>query len=253
MEQKQAKASKSQQKPANGTPPMQEPIERSSRHWAAKAVVQRDHRSLTAQGNSRRGSSTWVRQDCNISRKHHGGALASRDRRRPKKHFSFLQLYIPQATYGKAIIVLGAYGTSQHTVPSSYVGRADVGTLVWVTMVGLHMILYDSHRYSNWSLNSLLLSYVKWWHRGYLHNQVLFTNLAIHSEVLSKISWAINSSLSLTVCQCSCSTTGNSAISNQPEAGLIMVRAIKSICELSLPLRVYGPMRSTHKHSQGIV
>jgi hypothetical protein len=30
-----------------------------------------------------------------------------------------------------------------------------------------------------------------------------------------------------------------------------MVRAIKSICELSLPLRVYGPMRSTHEHSQG--
>jgi hypothetical protein len=28
-----------------------------------------------------------------------------------------------------------------------------------------------------------------------------------------------------------------------------MVRAMKSICKLSLPLRVYGPMRSTHKHS----
>ncbi len=32
-----------------------------------------------------------------------------------------------------------------------------------------------------------------------------------------------------------------------------MVRAIKSICKFSLPLRVYGPMRSTHKHFQGFV
>jgi hypothetical protein len=81
----------------------------------------------------------------------------------------------------------------------------------------------------------------------------MFTSLTTHSEVLSKISSAINSSLPLTVCQCSCSTKGSSAISNQLEARLIMVRAIKSICKLSLPLRVYGPMRSTHKHSQGFV
>ncbi len=81
----------------------------------------------------------------------------------------------------------------------------------------------------------------------------MFTNLAKHSEVLSKISSAINSSLLLTVCQRSRSTTGNSAILNQLEAGLIMVRAIKSICKLSLPLSVYGPMRSTHKHSHGFV
>ncbi len=89
---------------------------------------------------------------------------------------------------------------------------------------------------------------------GYLHNQVLFTNLAIHSEVYSKIPSAIRSSLLLTICLGSCLTTGSSTISNQLEAGLIMVRAIKSICKLSLPsLRVYRPMRSTHKHSQGFV
>jgi hypothetical protein len=70
-----AKARKSQQKASKWHPPMQEPIERSSQHWAAKAV-QCDHGSLTAQGNSRRGSSTWVRQDCNIGGKHHGRALA---------------------------------------------------------------------------------------------------------------------------------------------------------------------------------
>jgi hypothetical protein len=75
----------------------------------------------------------------------------------------------------------------------------------------------------------------------------------MRSEVLSKISSAMNSSLPLTVCQRSCSTMGSPAISNQLEAGSIMVRAIKSICGLSLPLRVYGSMRSTHKHSQGLV
>ncbi len=123
----------------------------------------------------------------------------------------------------------------------------------FLTMVGIHVIPSDSHRYLKCSLNSLPLSYIKQRHRGYLHNQVLLANLAICYEVLSKISSAINSSLPLTVCQCSCSTTGNSAISNQLEVGSIMVRATKSICELSLPLRVYGPMRSTHKHSQGIV
>jgi hypothetical protein len=117
----------------------------------------------------------------------------------------------------------------------------------------LCLIPYDSHRYLKWSVNSLPLSYIKWRHHGYLHNQVLFTNLAIRSKVLLKISSAINSSLPLTVCQCNHSTTGNSARLNQLEVGLIMVRAIKSIYKLSLPLRVYGPMRSTHKHSHGIV
>ncbi len=82
----------------------------------------------------------------------------------------------------------------------------------------------------------------------YLHNQVL-----LRSQVLSKISSAINSSLPLTVCRRSCSTMGNSAISNQLEVGSIMVKAIKSICELSLPLSVYGPIRLTHKHSHGFV
>ena len=45
---------------------------------------------------------------------------------------------------------------------------------------------------------------------------------------------------------------GNSTTSSQLEAGSIMVRAIKSIDKLSLPLRVYGPMRSTHRASQGV-
>jgi len=41
---------------------------------------------------------------------------------------------------------------------------------------------------------------------------------------------------------------GNSTTSSQLEVGSIMVRAIKSIDEPSLPLRVYGPMRSTHRY-----
>ncbi len=44
---------------------------------------------------------------------------------------------------------------------------------------------------------------------------------------------------------------GSSRTSSQLEAGSIMVRAKKSIDEPSLPLRVYGPMRSTHRASQG--
>jgi hypothetical protein len=75
----------------------------------------------------------------------------------------------------------------------------------------------------------------------------------MHSEVLPKILSAIGSSLPLTVCLHNWVTTGSSAISNQLVVGSIMVRAIKLTCELSLPLRVYGPMRSTHKHSHGLV
>jgi hypothetical protein len=75
----------------------------------------------------------------------------------------------------------------------------------------------------------------------------------MQSKVLSKILLAVCNSLPLTVCLRNWVFRGSSAISNQPEAGLIMVRAIKSICELSLPLRVYGLMRSTHIHSQGLL
>ncbi len=41
-------------------------------------------------------------------------------------------------------------------------------------------------------------------------------------------------------------TVGSSTISNQLVAGLIIVRHMKSILEQSLPLRVQGPMKSTH-------
>ncbi len=67
-------------------------------------------------------------------------------------------------------------------------------------MVGLRFIPYDLQRYSKCSLNSLLLLYIKCQYCGYLHNQVLFTNFAVQSELLSKISSAINSSLLLTFC-----------------------------------------------------
>ena len=46
---------------------------------------------------------------------------------------------------------------------------------------------------------------------------------------------------------------GGSTTSNQLEAGSIMVRAMKSIDEPSLPLSVYGPTRLTHKASHGVL
>jgi hypothetical protein len=75
----------------------------------------------------------------------------------------------------------------------------------------------------------------------------------MQSELLSKIFLAISSSFPLPVFLPNWVTTGSSTILNQLEAGLIMVRAMTSICELSLPLRVYGPTRLTHKHSQGLL
>ena len=44
----------------------------------------------------------------------------------------------------------------------------------------------------------------------------------------------------------------NSTISKQLVAGLMIVMHIKSICDLFLPLRLYGPMRSTHNDSHGM-
>ncbi len=121
----------------------------------------------------------------------------------------------------------------------------------FLTVVGLCFIPYESHRCSKCNLNSEPLLYVIYRHLGYRLYQVLFTNFAIRSELLSKMSsdW---SSLPLTFIFHSHLTKGSSTISNQLEAGSIMVRAIKSICKPSLPLIVYGPIRSTHKHSQGV-
>jgi hypothetical protein len=97
------------------------------------------------------------------------------------------------------------------------------------------------------------LSYIKWRHRGYLHNQILLTNLAIWLDDLSKISSLLTFSLPLTSMVVSCSTSGNSTISNQLEVGSIMVSAMKSTAEPSLPLRVYGLTRSTHSASHGVL
>ena len=80
-----------------------------------------------------------------------------------------------------------------------------------------------------------------------------FYLLAKLLELLSKISSNFSSSLPLMFIVCSLLTKSSSTILNQLEAGSIMVRAIKSICELSLPLIVYRPIRSTHKHSQGVL
>ncbi len=75
----------------------------------------------------------------------------------------------------------------------------------------------------------------------------------MHSEPLSKILLAVSSSLLLAVCCPNQVTMGSSTISNQLEVGSIMVRAMKSICKSYLPLQVYEPIRSTHKHSQRLL
>ena len=59
-------------------------------------------------------------------------------------------------------------------------------------------------------------------------------------------------SLPLTSLVVSWLTSGNSTILNQLEEGSIMVSAIESIADPSLPLSVYGPMRSTYKAFHGV-
>ncbi len=122
------------------------------------------------------------------------------------------------------------------------------GFLIVVGLRCMHEPYYDS----KCNLNSDPLSYIKQRHLGYLHNQILLTNRLIRSDNLSKISSSIVLSLPLTFLVVTLVIVGNSMISSQLEAGSIMVRAIKSIDEPSLPLRVYGPNRSAHRASQGV-
>ncbi len=112
---------------------------------------------------------------------------------------------------------------------------------------------YESHNISKCNLNSDPLLYIKYWHLGYLHNQILLTNRLIRSDDLSKICSLIVLSSPLTILVINCMIVGISTTLNQLEAGLIMVRAMKSIDKPSLPLSVYGPTRSTHKASHGVL
>ena len=119
--------------------------------------------------------------------------------------------------------------------------------------VGLCLIPYESHRYLKFNLNSLPLSYTKYQRLGYLLNQNLLANSAMQYELLLKISLHASNSLPSAVIVLSHWTRGNSTISNQLDARSIMVRAMKSITEPSLPLRVYGPKKSTHIVLHGVV
>ncbi len=99
-----------------------------------------------------------------------------------------------------------------------------------------------------------------YWLCGYLLNEVLLTDVPIVADYLSKYSCLCCICLSLPLCpfvplgiSSSCCDVSNSTISNQLVAGLIIMMHIKSITVLSLPLRVYGSMRSTHNASQGVV
>jgi hypothetical protein len=46
----------------------------------------------------------------------------------------------------------------------------------FLIVVGLRFMPYESHNVSKCNLNSDPLSYIKYWHLGYLHNQILLTN-----------------------------------------------------------------------------
>jgi len=118
---------------------------------------------------------------------------------------------------------------------------------------GLRFMPFESHNVSKCNLNSDPLSYIKYRHCRYLNNQILSTNRLIWSDDLSKISSLITFSLPLTVLVINRVIVGNSTTSNQLEAGLIMVRAMKSIDDPPMPLSVYRPTRSTHKASHGVL
>ncbi len=123
----------------------------------------------------------------------------------------------------------------------------------FLIVVGLGFMPYESRNVSKCNLNSNPLSYIKYWHLGYLHNQILLTNWLIQSDDLSKICSLIVLSLPFTFLVINRMIVGNSTASNQLETGSIMVRAMKSIDEPSLPLSVYGPTRLTHKASYGLI
>ena len=123
----------------------------------------------------------------------------------------------------------------------------------FLAVVGVRLMPYESHDVSKCNMNSDLLLYIKYRHREYLHNKILLTNRLIRSDDLLKISSSITFSLPLTILVINCLIVGNSTISNQLEAGLIMVRDMKFMEDPSLPLSVYGPSKLTHKASQGVL
>jgi len=107
-------------------------------------------------------------------------------------------------------------------------------------VVGLHFMAYELHNVSKCYLNSVPLSYIKYLHLGYLHNQILLTNWLIQSDDLSKISSSSILSLPLTFLVINQVINGSSTILNQLELGSIMVRAMKSIDKPSLPFMCTG-------------
>ncbi len=139
-----------------------------------------------------------------------------------------------------------------HRAPRATIWCTPTAQL-WITSPLFPMIPYESHRYSKFNLNSLPLLYTRYRHLGYLLSQNLLTNRAMQSKLLSKISSDASDSLPSTVIVVSFWTRGNSTILNQLDTGSIMVRAMKSMTEPSLPLRVYGPTRSTHSVLHGVV
>ncbi len=90
-------------------------------------------------------------------------------------------------------------------------------------------------------------------------NLVVFTKLLIIADVLSKYDNVVLLSVLVAFCPfvskriTASVVTSSSPISNQLEAGFFIVRHIKSISVPPLPVRVYGPIKSTNNACQGFV
>ena len=133
------------------------------------------------------------------------------------------------------------------TLPPGRCSRRPVATLLWCKPrqskrpssihfvqsrncdILLSSLLIESHNVSKCSLNSDLLSYIKYQHLGYLHNQNLLTNRLIWSDDLLEISSSVIPSFPLAFLVINQMINGSSTTSDQLEAGAIMVRAMKSI------------------------
>ncbi len=124
---------------------------------------------------------------------------------------------------------------------------------VFLILVGLRFMLYELHNVSKWNLNLELLSYIKYQHLGYLHNQILLTDWLMWSDDLLKISSLNIFYFQLTILVYSFKNNGSSTISNQLDAVFIMVRAMKFITEPSLSFTAYRSTNLMHTASHEVL
>jgi hypothetical protein len=118
---------------------------------------------------------------------------------------------------------------------------------------GFCFMPYEWHNVSKCNLDSEPLPYIMYQHLGYLHNQILLTYWLMQSDELLMISLSIIFTFLWTILVSSFMTNCSSTISNQLEAGLILVRAMKSIAEPSLLFSAFGPTRVLHNAPHAVL